>query len=117
MSGTIYHIVLYNLKEDVNRDDIIKVTNLFYDCGDYIDGIVDVSVSQNTSPSKYAKGWQLSAILTFENESVLDDLLNHPAHQEISRTVGTGFQNNLIVFDHVKTDERYPDIWENDPLM
>lgn len=116
MEDSVYHIVIYKLKADVSRHDIMNVTNLFFDCYDAIAGITEISVSDNISPSKYAKDWQLSAILKFKDKSVLKELLQHPAHQKISQIVGSGFQDDLIVFDHLITDRRFPLIWENDPV-
>lgn len=116
MEDSVYHIVVYKLKADVSRHDIKRVTDLFYDCYDEIAGITDVSVSHNISPSKYAKDWQLAAILKFKDKTVLEELLQHPAHQKISQIVGSGFQDDLIVFDHLISDRRYPSIWENDPV-
>ena len=107
MAGTVYHIVLFDLIDDVKPGKITEVTEAFHECGKVIDGIISVSVSHNISKSKYAKNWTFSVIMTMRDTSVLETLLSHPSHQKISDATSSDFQNKLIVFDHLEDGAPY----------
>ncbi len=80
----INHIVLWNFKDDVNKDEAFNaIKNALEPLKDKIDGITNIEVIKPKSTSTCT----ISLISSFEDETALNNYQNHPLHLEAVKVV------------------------------
>ena len=98
----IRHIVLCRFRADVSESEIAEIWAGLEALKDVIPGMIAASFGANVSPEGLARGYGHAFTMDFENETVRDAYLEHPAHKAAgARLVGAldGGVDGLCVLD------------------
>jgi hypothetical protein len=100
MADTILcHVVAYRLAEGLEPAKMAQIEALFAACGADIPEILSLEYGRNVSVSRFARGWDFGAVMTFAGPAERDRFLVHPTHARLSEAAADGFYREMVVFE------------------
>ncbi|MFT7562103.1 MAG: hypothetical protein ACI93R_004037 [Flavobacteriales bacterium] len=95
----IRHILLVTFKQGITETEIKSTKKGFLDIPSKIPGISSVEWGVNDSPEGKNSGFTHSVLMTFENEAIRSEYLDHPEHVAL-KNIFRPFVDKIIVFDY-----------------
>lgn len=93
------HVVLFQFKPDVSKEQVQEVVDAFAALPSKIDTIIGFEKGTDVSVENKAAGFTHGFVVTFRDEKGRETYLPHPAHQEFVKLVGPRVMN-VLVFDY-----------------
>jgi hypothetical protein len=91
------HVVAFKFKGGTTKEQIKQVEDAFRDLQKKIKEIKAYEWGTNISPENRNKGCTHGFILTFNSEKDRDVYLNHPAHKEFGKLVGSVLDDVFVI--------------------
>lgn len=96
--GTVRHIVLLKLKDDVTPARAADLISEFRALQGKIPGILSIEEGPDMSTEGFSKGFQRAVIVTFRDRAARDVYLTHPEHEAFKKN-NIGSLADLLVMD------------------
>lgn len=93
------HVVLFQFKADVSKEQVQEVVDAFAALPDKIDTIAGFEMGTDVSVENKADGFTHGFVVTFRSTKGRDQYLPHPAHKEFVKLVGPRVEK-VLVFDY-----------------
>ena len=101
-SKLLRHVVLFNFKDELSKDEVKEVVDAFRGLPSKIDKIKDFEWGTDVSVENKAAGFTHCFVVTFATTEGRTVYLPHPAHKEFVSLVGPRLEDVLVVDFWVK---------------